>query len=84
MKAAKAIIDDKRKEFEAEELLLATGRTPNTDRLNASKASVVLNGRGFVQVDSHMQTSAPNIWAAGDVISEPMLETIARRRAQSL
>lgn len=35
--------------------------------------------RGFVIVNDEMQTSAPNIWASGDVIGEPMLETIAAK-----
>ena len=78
-KLMKATVSGTRKEFQAEELLLATGRAPNTDRLNASKAGVVLNDQGFVKVDDLMQTSASNVWAAGDVIGEPMLETIAAK-----
>jgi mercuric reductase len=65
--------------FEAEQLLFATGRTPNTDRLNPEKARVELDEGGFVKVNGEMQTSAPNVWAGGDVIGEPMLETIAAK-----
>jgi mercuric reductase len=72
-------IGGKEREFEAEALLLATGRTPNTDRLNAQRAGVELDSRGFVKVSDKMQTSAPNVMAAGDVIGEPMLETIAAK-----
>jgi mercuric reductase len=78
-KLVKAAVGGTRKEFQAEQLLMATGRAPNTDRLNASKAGVVLNDQGFVRVNGQMQTSAPNVWAAGDVIGEPMLETIAAK-----
>ena len=78
-KLVKATVGGTRKEFQAEQLLMATGRAPNTDRLNASKAGVVLNDQGFVRVNDQMQTSAPNILAAGDVIGEPMLETIAAK-----
>lgn len=78
-KTVRAIIGGAEEKFEAEELLLATGRAPNTDRLNARRAGVELNDQGFVKVDEQMQTSNPNIWAAGDVIGEPMLETIAAK-----
>jgi mercuric reductase len=70
---------EKIEEFEAEQLLLATGRTPNTDYLSLEKAGVELDRRGFVKVNAEMKTSAPNIWAAGDVIGEPMLEAIAAK-----
>ncbi|MBI2937371.1 MAG: mercury(II) reductase [Thaumarchaeota archaeon] len=66
-------------EFRAEQLLFATGRTPNTDNLGAEKAGVALDSNGFVKVNEEMQTSAPHVWAAGDVIGEPMLETIAAK-----
>lgn len=78
-KVVRAAIGSASREFEAEELLFATGRTPNTDRLNASGAGAQLDDNGFVKVNDEMQTSAPNIWAAGDVIGEPMLETIAAK-----
>ncbi len=65
--------------IECEELLVATGRKPNTDHLELTKAGVKTDERGFVSVNSEMQTSVPNIWAAGDVIGEPMLETIAAK-----
>lgn len=67
------------KEFRAEQLLFATGRVPNTDYLNVEKAGVELDDNEFVKVNDEMQTSAPHVWAAGDVIGEPMLETIAAK-----
>lgn len=79
LKTANVKVHGARKEIEAEELLFATGRNPNTDRLNAEKAGVELDERGFVKVNNEMRTSAPDVWAAGDVIGEPMLETIAAR-----
>ncbi len=66
-------------EFQAEQLLFATGRTPNTNYLNAEKVGVELADDGFVKVNDEMQTTAPHVWAAGDVIGEPMLETIAAK-----
>lgn len=79
MKVVKAVIGGAAKEFDGEELLLATGRVPNTDRLNAEKAGVKLDYDGFVKVNDEMLTSAPHVWAAGDIIGEPMLETIAAK-----
>jgi len=65
--------------IEAEQILIATGRRPNTDELGLSAASVETDEKGFVKVNNQMQTSAPNVWAAGDVTGEPMLETIAAK-----
>ena len=52
---------------EGDAILLATGRRPNTDGLNVTAAGVTLTPRGAVQVDEHLRTTAPNIWAMGDV-----------------
>lgn len=53
--------------LDAEAVLIATGRRPNTDGLNAAAAGVELTHRGAVVVDDHLRTTAPNIWAMGDV-----------------
>jgi pyruvate/2-oxoglutarate dehydrogenase complex dihydrolipoamide dehydrogenase (E3) component len=47
-------------------LLLAIGRRPNTDDLGLDKAGVVIDERGYVQVDDQLRTSVPGIWAMGD------------------
>ena len=52
----------------AERLLVATGRTPNTDTLGLDRAGVTLTADGFVGVDAGLRTNQPHIWAAGDVI----------------
>ena len=69
------------REFEAraDELLLATGRDPNTDLLGLETVPVGLRNDGAVRVNREMHTTAPHVWAAGDVIGEPMLETIAAK-----
>jgi mercuric reductase len=64
---------------EAEQVLFATGRRPNTENLQLSAAGVETDENGFVKANNQMQTSAPNVWAAGDVTGEPMLETIAAK-----
>ncbi len=60
--------DDRDGVARAERLLVATGRTPNTDSIGLDTAGVALDERGFVMVDEHLRTSVSNIWAAGDVI----------------
>ncbi|RWO31115.1 MAG: FAD-containing oxidoreductase [Mesorhizobium sp.] len=47
-------------------VLLAVGRTPNTDDLGLDKAGVELDKRGFIVVDDQLRTSVPGIWAMGD------------------
>jgi pyruvate/2-oxoglutarate dehydrogenase complex dihydrolipoamide dehydrogenase (E3) component/uncharacterized C2H2 Zn-finger protein len=48
-------------------LLLAAGRTPNTDTLRVKRAEVELDSDGFVRVDDELRTTADGIWAIGDV-----------------
>ena len=57
-----------------EKLIVAVGRRPYTKGLNAEGAGVTLDERGFVKVDTHTyKTSAPGIYAVGDVIGGAML-----------
>jgi len=60
------------KEFKATHLLAATGRKPNTFNLGLETAGVQTNERGFLKVDDTLQTTAPGIYGAGDVIGEPL------------
>jgi dihydrolipoamide dehydrogenase len=53
--------------------LVSVGRRPYTDGLNAEAAGVKLNDRGQVEVNEHLQTSAKNIYAIGDVVKGAML-----------
>ena len=48
-------------------VLIATGRVPNTAGLNCAAAGIALTPRGAIQVDELLRTTAPNIWAMGDV-----------------
>jgi len=54
-------------------VLVAVGRSPNGKRIGADKAGVAVNERGFIPVDSQMRTNVPNIFAIGDIASQPML-----------
>jgi mercuric reductase len=64
-----------REEFVAERLLLAVGTAPASSGIGLEKAGVEVDDRGFIKVDSQMRTSAPGIWAAGDVIGGMMIAT---------
>jgi dihydrolipoamide dehydrogenase len=79
---------------QAEKLLVAVGRGPRSQDLGLDKAGVELDQRGFVKVDEWMRTSAPGVWAIGDVVGGYQLahaavhegliaaEDIAGRRVQ--
>ena len=58
-------------EVRGSQLLVATGRRPNTDDLGCSTAGVRLDENGFVIVDEHYRTSAPDIYAVGDATRQP-------------
>ena len=60
-------------EFEGDYCLVSVGRKPYTEGLNAAAAGVQLNERGQVVVNDHLQTSASNIYAIGDVVRGAML-----------
>ena len=61
---------------DADQVLLAVGRVPYTEGLDAEKAGVKLE-RGRVVVDDHLRTTADGVWAIGDVIGGIMLAHIA-------
>ena len=65
--------DGKPLEFAADKVLVAVGRRPYTDGLGLDKAGVVLDEKRRVKVDEKLRTSAPGIWAIGDVVAGPML-----------
>jgi dihydrolipoamide dehydrogenase len=59
--------------LQVDRLIVAVGRRPFTQNLLAEGTGVELDARGFVQVDEHCRTGAPNVWAIGDVVRGPML-----------
>ncbi|MRX41116.1 dihydrolipoyl dehydrogenase [Flavobacterium sp. LC2016-23] len=59
--------------LEGDYSLVSVGRRPYTDGLNADKAGVKISDRGQVEVNDHLQTNVPNIYAIGDVIRGAML-----------
>ena len=59
--------------IEADRVLLAVGRVPNTEGLGLAAVGIEPDARGRIPVDDHFQTSAPGIYAIGDVIGGAML-----------
>ncbi len=56
-----------------DQLLLAIGRRPNGKLIDADKAGVQIDERGFIPVDKQQRTNIPHIYAIGDVVGNPML-----------
>jgi mercuric reductase len=71
------IVDTDAGQIEAERLLVATGRRPNTEGLGLDAAGVETNRAGAIVVDDHMRTSAAHIYAAGDCSTMPQLVYVA-------
>lgn len=59
--------------LECDRLLVAAGRRPNTDGLNADAVGIKIDSRGFITVDDQCRTDLPNVYAIGDVVRGPML-----------
>ncbi len=70
------------KKFVAERVMVATGRVSNADLLKPEKAGVMTDERGYIKVDDHLQTSAENIWAVGDIIGRQMFTHAGDKEAE--
>jgi pyruvate/2-oxoglutarate dehydrogenase complex dihydrolipoamide dehydrogenase (E3) component len=57
--------------LEASDILVAAGRTPNTDKIDLAKTGVELDPRGYIRVNERLQTTAADIWAVGDCAGSP-------------
>ena len=62
---------------EVDEILVATGRRPNTDGLGLEKAGIELDERGAIKVGDDLQTTNPRVWAAGDVTAHAQFVYVA-------
>ncbi len=72
-----AEISGSEQEFRADEILVALGRRPVTDRLNLDAVGVKTGESGEIVVTDQMQSSNPRIWAAGDVTGHPEFVYVA-------
>jgi pyruvate/2-oxoglutarate dehydrogenase complex dihydrolipoamide dehydrogenase (E3) component len=62
---------ERERTVDASDILVAAGRTPNTDRLDAVNAGVELDARGYIRVNDKLQTTAPDVWATGECAGSP-------------
>lgn len=67
---------------EADTLLVAVGRTPNSDRIDADRAGIDLRDDGRIVVDAYQRTSAQGVFALGDVCTPFPLKHVANREAK--
>ncbi len=65
-----------------DQLLVATGRRPNSDLLDAEAGGIPLNPDGTVVVDASMATPAPGVWAIGDIANPYQLKHLANAEAK--
>jgi len=70
-------LGDETRELVVGDILVATGRRPNTDGLGLDKAGVEVDQRGAVAVDDTLRTTNPRAWAAGDVTPSPQFVYVA-------
>ena len=73
-----------KKQLEVEKVLVAAGRAPVIDEIGIKEAGVQLTERGFVKIDARFATSAPGIFAIGDVAGPPMLAHKGEREGMVL
>ena len=74
-----ADIDGYRRQLMAEKILVAVGTAPASSGIGLENIEVQVDARGFIRVDEMMRTTAPGIWAAGDVIGGMMIATAGAR-----
>jgi pyruvate/2-oxoglutarate dehydrogenase complex dihydrolipoamide dehydrogenase (E3) component len=67
----------KEKTFKGSHLLVAAGRTPNTGGLGFDLAGVKLTAKGYIQVNEHLATTAPGVWAIGEVAGSPQFTHVS-------
>jgi mycothione reductase len=68
--------------LEAEVLLIATGRVPNSDTLDLARGGINVDDDGLIIVDDYQRTSAEGVFALGDVCSQEQLKHVANKDAR--
>jgi pyruvate/2-oxoglutarate dehydrogenase complex dihydrolipoamide dehydrogenase (E3) component len=77
-------VDGREREVTGSRLLVATGRTPNTDALNLQASGVAMDDRGFLPVDERLETNVPGVYALGDVNGGPAFTHVSHNDNQIL
>ncbi len=75
--SARRLADGKILQFEADEILLAAGRMPNSDLLKPEKTGVEMDKHGWIKVNDYLETTKKDIWAIGDAIGKYMFRHTA-------
>ena len=70
------------RELKADAIVVAAGRSGNTESLKLENAGLKADARGFLTVNERFQTAQPHIWAAGDVIGFPTLASTSMEQAR--
>jgi len=65
------------REIEGSDILVATGRVPNTAGIGLDEAGVELDDRGYIRVNERLETTAPNVWAIGECAGSPLFTHVS-------
>jgi len=69
--------DSGQQTIQGTDLLVATGRTPNTRGIGLEKAGIDLDARGYIKVNERLETTASGVWAMGDCAGSPQFTHVA-------
>ena len=69
-------------EVRGDQLLVATGRIPNTDQLDVETGGIAVDERGFVITDEQLRTNVKGVWALGDITNPVQLKHVANHEAR--
>jgi pyruvate/2-oxoglutarate dehydrogenase complex dihydrolipoamide dehydrogenase (E3) component len=64
-------------QIEVSDILVATGRIPNTAGIGLDEAGVELDARGYIRVNERLETTAPNVWAIGECAGSPLFTHVS-------
>ena len=76
-KTLTVLVDGEEHVFQGDEILIAAGRRPNTDKLGVERAGIELDERGAVRTDETQRTTNPRVYAAGDCTASPQFVYVA-------
>jgi pyruvate/2-oxoglutarate dehydrogenase complex dihydrolipoamide dehydrogenase (E3) component len=78
-KSLRIVIEQKgvEKTLDGTHLLVAAGRSPNTDGIGLELAGIELTDRGYIKVNERLQTTAPGVWAIGEVAGSPQFTHVS-------
>ena len=76
------VYGDSGEAVEGTDLLIATGRLPNSDMLDVAKAGIETDARGYIRTNEFMETNVPGIWAFGDIAGKYLFKHSANLEAE--